>query len=145
MAALHGLVLFTERLYAPTGHVYQYMTRLTQRFGVNARQECPFRTGHLRESIDVPLPARVGPKQILGTISVDAHYALYVLKGTYGPIHSHAFPEKRMKLGTPNPNGRTAPFAMEVSGQEANNFLLRAWDQTARRHPSIRGVEMPEF
>jgi len=35
-------------------------------------------------------------------------------------------------------------FALQVRGQEANNFLERAWRQTARNHRAIRG-RAPSF
>lgn len=35
-------------------------------------------------------------------------------------------------------------FAFSVAGQDANNFLLRAWRATARNHKAIRGKE-PSF
>jgi hypothetical protein len=85
---------------------------------------------------------KIGPKHLQAIIHSDAPYSRYVIEGTRGPITPHG---PWLKLpSNPAFGGRRTRF-YSVSGQSANNFLARAAERTAVRHPSLRGFENAVF
>lgn len=160
------VVVFDQYLYHGKGDVYQWCRKITTRFGREARHYAPVRSGELREGISTDT-SQVGVRQVQGVISSSAPHTMYVLKGTTGPIMSNkhwANPtggtvelwkgkgkdRKRVRvrqkghyMHLPEGNGFDSHFTMEVDGQQANNFLLKAWRGTARDHRAIRGVVSP--
>jgi hypothetical protein len=80
-------VIFDQDLYKPGHMVHTWMTQVVTRFGLYAREAAPKRTGELAASIDTEA-RQVGPRQDEGTLAVSAPYALFVLRGTVGPIRS---------------------------------------------------------
>lgn len=63
-----------------------------------------------------------------------------------GPRKQHRVPIKGYWMPVPKFKGSTAiSYQFSVSGQEANNFLLKAWAATARQHSVLRGVSIPTF
>lgn len=181
------VVVFDQSLYIGTGLVNKWMVGVTESFGINARLEAPVNkranTGHgapglLRSSISTSVN-RVGPRQITGDVSVNVPYALYVLRGTTGPIFStkgfryansldkrltgpyrrvtrktHQGPGGKggrgrgtylvgkpgyfMKLPGNPAFGGNSKYHYAVSGQRANNFLIKGYDRTARSHRALQ-------
>lgn len=164
MAGFTKVVIFDQHLYRPTGLVGKWMTLVTGHFVEHAKHYAPERTGELREGISGGTQ-QVGERQVEGHISSSAPHTMYVLKGTTGPIMSNTrwasggapatgvewrgkgsarkqvrFRKKGFWLKLPEDEWGDGGFYSEVSGQEANNFLLKAWAATARNHRAIRGV-----
>lgn len=88
---------------------------------------------------------RIAPKHLQMVIHVDVPYAIYVIEGT-----DEIFPDSAPMLRLPFNAGFTKfkehhaawgrpTYHKFVKGQKKNNFLLRAHEATALRHPSIRG------
>jgi hypothetical protein len=169
-ASLGPVFIFDEKMYHGNGVVRRWADRLTAGFTKNAVVEAPEHTGAMKQQIEGNVTS-AGPKQVSMTIASNAPYSLYVLKGTTGPIMANrawnlmaakpnlsfdaVFYQKRKKGEGPSRVPRRgmflkftgydgkSHFAASVSGQEANNFLGRAWVKTARTHPSIRGQGIP--
>lgn len=167
-ASLGPVIVFDEKMYHGSGTVRRWADRLAGNFTKNAVIEAPEHTGQMKQQIEGTVTS-AGPKQISMTIASNAPYSLYVLKGTTGPIMANRAwntmaatglsfgqisrkkkskgesigpPRRGMFLKFEGYDG-LPHFAASVSGQEANNFLGRAWVKTARTHPSIRGVGIP--
>lgn len=167
-ASLGPVVVFDEKMYHGTGTVRRWADRLTANFTKNAVAEAPEHTGQMKQQIEGNVTS-AGPKQISMTIASNAPYSLYVLKGTTGPIYANRawnlmnarpnmdlqdvffhrtkrgerpIPRRGMMLRFIGYDGKQH-ITTAVSGQEANNFLGRAWIRTARTHPSIRGQGIP--
>lgn len=130
--------------------------------------------GALMRSIEGDV-SRIGVRQLTGNVSVNVPYALFVLRGTRGTIYSRKGfrfatgadrrltgpfkiierktkgPMERGKKGyfmrlPINPGlGRSKIYHFRVRGQEANNFLIDAFNATARTHrslhPMVTGIE----
>lgn len=169
-AVMGPVVVFDEKMYVrPFGTVVRWMDRVVLAFGNNARKYAPVQTGNLRAGIRTDVK-NVGPRQLEGIIESTAHYSLWVLRGTTGPIMAnrawnltHGDPDKFFMLFTrrtkannfrPRPKRGmmlrftstetgTPVVTASVRGQEANNFLLEAWAATARTHRSLRGITIP--
>jgi hypothetical protein len=98
--------------------------------------------------------AQIGPRQLTIAAGSRAHYTKYVVEGT-GRIYKSARNElgQFTSLGEgddvfggmylpANPGYGRARWRASVRGQVANNFIGRAYDATARIHPSLRGISM---
>jgi hypothetical protein len=148
-AILVRTVVFDESLYRGNGDVHRWVRGVTKEFGANAVVAAPKRTGRLAKQIKT-FNRRVGPRQVEGAIRSTAPYTMYVLRGTTGPIMSDKGWAKRAKF----PSGKSPKtgkyvtgwmrlrgpgplYKWKVSGQSANNFLLKAWKTTARRHRAL--------
>lgn len=157
-AVLIRTVTFTEKLYGGHGMVRVWLDRITTRFGQEAKHYAPVRTGRLRAQISTST-RRTGRHSCAGTIASKAPYTMWVLRGTTSPIMSDtawgaALDSLRRDDGS-YPPGTFMPIpawgpyaartALVVSGQSANNFLLKAWVATARDHRAIRGKAVPSF
>lgn len=158
-AVLIRTVTFTEKLYRSNGDVRIWLNRVTARFGREAKHYAPVRSGRLVAGISTTT-RRSGVHQCEGTIRSTAPYTLFVLRGTTGPIMSNAAWAAGALENLIGPNGRyitgslmplpaygpyKARLATTVSGQRANNFLIRAWAGTARDHRALRGRAIPTF
>lgn len=159
-ANLEALVIFDEELYR-TGHMAnRWMHLLVQHFTDNARMLAPERSGELKAGIHGEAEAFPATKTMIGTIASDAPHSLYVLGGTTGPIMSaeawasggmiHAayeYDENGRRVGKPGywlPVGRRpwppVRYRFVVSGQAANNFMVKAWRRTSHQHSVLRGA-----
>lgn len=171
-AILVRTVVFDQQLYRGNGDVHRWCRKITDRFGREASEAAPVRTGELAEGI-ITNTRQTGERQVEGTITSTAPHTMYVLRGTTGPIMSNRGWRNRaqgpmkvvwkgkgskrkqiiirnkgyMKLNTADapPGTPIATFKWEVSGQDANNFLATAWARTARDHRAIRGRGVPSF
>jgi len=99
---------------------------------------------------------RVAVRHLITTVTSGAPYSIYVLKGTgmhTGGFIKAAFPRNPKGQFTARPKGRWGMYLPRnlgfnerwvpaVRGQEANNFLERAFAATARTHSSLRGFDM---
>lgn len=169
---LTRIVIFDQGMYHGNGLVRKWMDQVTLSFEGHAKIKAPVHTGQLKAGIHASV-AQVGPRQIEGIIESSAPHTMYVLRGTTGPIMANrawntigatglsfnqiAYTNKRGKDGTVTAiprrgmflkfegyDGRSH-FAGSVSGQDANNFLLKAWNATARSHRAIRRYTGPMF
>lgn len=160
MAALVTVVMFDQVLYK-TGHMAnRWMHVMVANFEANAKIAAPKRTGDLARGINGNA-RRIGPRELEGIINSTAPYSTFVLGGTTGPIYSN----KGFAAGGQewraydNITGRMLPgfwlhlppwgshpsrILFSVRGQAPNNFLIKAWRKTARRHSCLRGVGIPE-
>lgn len=158
------VVVFDERLYHAHGEVYDWCHKITTAFTAFAVHYAPVRSGRLVAGIHGHV-RQIGPRQVQGTIESTAPHTFYVLRGTKGPImtdQAFANPGGATKvvhgpdgfertvrvpgywMPIPAWGGYRKRYAVSVSGQRPNNFLLKAWRATARNHKAIRGVE-PDF
>lgn len=77
-----------------------------------------------------------------------AHYTKYVIHGTNtiyarGPGGQFRSAADGGGMYLPaNPGYGRGRWRQRVRGQEANNFLGRAYDMTARTHPALKGISM---
>jgi hypothetical protein len=156
--AVTNVVVNDTKLFGPTGDVRRWADKVAVKFTVNAKAEAPtgaatgrvnktgpFPVGSLKRNIYFEV-TRVGPRQLVTTISVQVPYAMYVLKGT-GTIYAKRnerghFPTAEGGLYIPaNPGWGKSLMRQRVRGQKANPFLDRAYARTARSHPSLRGFK----
>lgn len=161
------LVVYDSVLFDVGHNVRRWADAVERRFTANAIAFAPvnkrlnksdwykeFPVGSLKASITGDVD-RIGPKHLQTTISVNVPYAIYVIEGTSAIVPTTS---PRMKLpfnagftvlsprrafDANNPAEHSdfgkATYHRVVSGQSANNFLTRAADVTALRHPSLRG------
>lgn len=169
MAAV-SYILYDEKLYSKGHLVDRWFRLMTHRFEENAEASAPVRTGKLAAGITADVYNRPSTKLLTAYITSNAPYSLYVIRGTTGPImadRAWARPELngQVMLWRDTPRGRRKVpirlkghwmrlkpgagwpkiFAYQVRGQEANNFLAKAWAKTARRHSCLRGAGIPPF
>jgi hypothetical protein len=153
--AVTNVVVNDTKLFGPKGDVRRWADKVAVKFTVNAKDEAPtgaatgrvnktgpFPVGSLKRNIYFEV-TRVGPRQLVTTISVMVPYAMYVLKGTNtiiarGEGGRFASAEEGMYIPA-NPGWGKALMRQRVRGQKANPFLDRAYARTARSHPSLRG------
>lgn len=165
-AVLTKTVIFDQRMYANTGLVGKWVTKVTFRFTAEARRAAPIRSGELKARINGST-ARTGERMFDGYIESGAAHTMYVIGGTSTPIYSKAawaaggnldaaFEIRRVE----GKNGRTREIEVgrrgfwlavgkrpwppiqpkfAVAGQRPNNFLFTAWRRTAADHRAIRG------
>lgn len=169
-AEIVGIVVTDTKLFNRTGDVGRWAARVETAFTLHAIEEAPsgestnrvhksranaaWPVGSLKANIHGDV-ARVGLRQLQTTISSDAPYSLYVLRGT-GMIFSKS---ARVPKGEPgagqfaelegggmyipsNPGWGRSRIRQRVRGQKPNDFLGRAFDATARTHSSLRGFSM---
>lgn len=149
MAAIRKVVVYDSVMYNRGHNVRRWAEAVERRFTRYAIEEAPMSTrpkapnrapaGHLKSSIS-GVVTRPGPRRLVTRINVGAYYATYVLRGT-GPIIDAG--GKPMKIWNAYPTPKEAGpyfFRRAVAGQPKNDFLGRAHDRTALRHPSLRGV-----
>lgn len=163
-------VLYDEKLYSRGHLVDRWFRLMTHRFGENARESAPVRTGALARGISTDVHNSVATRLLTAHITSNAPYSIYVIRGTHGPImadRAWARPELhgQVMLWRDTPRGRRlvpirlkghwmklkawgewpSSFQWQVRGQEANNFLAKAWAKTARKHSCLRGAGIPPF
>jgi len=159
-AVLGPVVIASGSMYRGKGIVIRWVGRVTRSFGRSARELAPVRSGELKRGIFVGTPRNAGAKRVQGTISSHAPHTFYVLRGTNTPIMSTAawaaggvgqieylyetkngrtyakpVPGMMMAVGR-RPHPPVTP-KMWVRGQQANNFLEKAWVVTAGKHPGL--------
>jgi hypothetical protein len=148
-AHLKGLVLYDSRLFNRTSNVGRWAASVARTFEVNAIARAPvnkrpnkslwykaYPPGALKASIETST-LREAPKRISIRLDIGVPYATYVIEGTHGPI----VPTSREYLTLPRNPGFRKRRHFTVSGQRPNNFLSKAAAATARRHPSLRGLD----
>jgi len=86
--SLSAVVMFDERLYRPTHLVHHWMTKVTMRFESEAVIAAPKDTGFLAAGISGSVK-QLGPRMLNGTISSEAPYTMYVIRGTGFPVKGH--------------------------------------------------------
>lgn len=115
--------------------IRQALTGAAIDFAEAARDEAPFRTHDLQNSIHVgelevsggsySISVGVDPAELGG----DVNYAPYVHDGTgiFGPRGQRIVPKTKKALKT--------PFRLKspIAGQKANPFFKRAWDENKER------------
>lgn len=164
-------VVFDQGLYHGNGDVIKWCRLITAKFTMEARRYAPVRSGELVAGISGTV-RHVGVRQVEGIIQSKAPHTMWVLRGTTGPISRKKFkdnPEgasivlwkdvvrhgKKRRERVPVrqkgywmklPAGGDFPvvYKTEVAGQDANNFLEKAWRATSRNHRAIRGA-IPTF
>lgn len=164
------LLMFDQRMYAPTGIVHKWVGKVTIRFVAEAINAAPMRSGELKAGISGDVD-QTGPRDVAGFIASEAEHTMYVLEGTSSPImstkawasggiYAEAFEigwvtsrSGKKKLGRRGRPGFWLALGKRpwpplkpthsVSGQRANNFLFTAWRRTAADHTAIRG-KLPE-
>lgn len=143
-AVVTRVVVFDQSLYRATGDVGKWCRLITRHFTQHAIEKAPERSGQLRAGISGD-SHQIGPRQVQGVIESSAPHTMFVLRGTSSPIMTNAHwdnPSGRGKghwLRVGAGNGYNEFYALSVSGQQANNFLEKAWRETARNHRAIRG------
>lgn len=121
-----------DGLFAPGQDVWQFMSLLGTEHLNAAIAFAPSRTAHLKGShYPAPIMTPNGRRGWRYTIRNDAEYALYVHRGTVGPI----LPKGEF-LSVPVYRGLLAPRRLvgSVSGQTPNPWIDRAWDFVAPRY-----------
>jgi hypothetical protein len=83
-----NVVIFDELLYRPTHLVHHWMTKVTMRFEAEAINAAPVDTGVLVAGISGSVKT-LGPRLLQGTISSEAPYTMYVIRGTGFPVKGH--------------------------------------------------------
>lgn len=161
------VVIFDERMYHGTGTVARWMDLVTFKFEAFAKTYAPVHTGAMKAAINAEVRT-VGPRQMEGIIASPMPYTMYVLRGTTGPIMSNrawntlaarpglelsqivrgkdgtGAPRRGMMLRFEGYDGRLH-LAASVSGQDANNFMFRAWRAVGRNHKALRGISIPSI
>jgi hypothetical protein len=159
-------------MYHGNGIVIRWVQRVTRHFARSARHFAPRRSGQLKAGILPGTPRNPLRKVVKGTIASSAPHTMYVLRGTHGPIMSNALwavggPDSPAAYRVVwRRSGRAKPHAVRVprkgmqmavgrnlyppetpmwtvKGQAANNFMLKAWAETATVYPQLRGVPFP--
>lgn len=150
MAAIRSVVVYDSVMYNRGHNVRRWAEAVERRFTRYAIEEAPInkRTkdprrappGHLKSSISGEV-TRPGPRRLVTRINVGAAHATYVLRGTGPWIDAELGKPMRIWNAYPTPT-EAGPyfFRRAVRGQTKNDFLGRAHDRTALRHPSLRGV-----
>lgn len=163
-----AVVTYSSVLFNVGGNCRRWANRVEHRFTNAAQQFAPARTGVLRAGIKGTV-YRTGPHHVIADIWSEAEYSLYVLRGTTGPIRARRLHNFRGRTGLQYPrgtyityqgrqiglekplrergyllrvragNGHPQRYMEEVEGQDENNFFAAAAQETAFRHPSLRG------
>jgi hypothetical protein len=147
-AHLTGLVLYDSRLFNRTSNVGRWAASVARNFEFAAIRHAPVNKrpntssgrppGFLKSGLHVS-DERIGPKHIQVVLRSLAPYTAAVAGGTVGPITATTHPYMILPRN-PGP-GRRKRRHYTVSGQRPNNFLAKAAADTARRHPSLRGLD----
>lgn len=145
-ASVGPVVMFDQRLWGPSEQGGRWAMRLARNLSRNVKAAAPVNKrpqktampalyggppGHLKRSIEFSHTRLYRGATI--SVSVDAPYAMYVLKGTD-------------RIYAKNPKGMLLPINgfwrlrhHTVSGQAANNFFERGVNATIPLHPSLSG------
>lgn len=86
-AVLVKTVVFSSRLYSKGHTVDRWFRKLVTDFELHAIESAPMRTGDLKDSISADV-VRAGRTALSGRIGSGSDHAMYVLRGTTGPIMS---------------------------------------------------------
>lgn len=151
--AVTGKVVTDEVLFTPTGAFGRWAQSIDHSLLLHGFQEAPLNkrqnktygqppVGSLKASIRAELQ-QVTLRRYDIELSANTDYAKFVIKGT-GPIYARgpggqfgsAAPGQGLYLPA-NAGYGAARWRQRVSGQKANPFLQRAWNETARAHSSM--------
>lgn len=147
------VVWFDEKLWNENNLIGRWSSRMATTLTNHTRREAPFNKrmvktdgapGDLIASIR-HTSRRVGLRTRDFTVSMEG-YAVYVIRGTGPQIRSDSggllwLPDNGAfnSISRPWHNDSRRQGFEHVPGQDANDFLGRAWDHTALEFPSIRG------
>lgn len=153
---LDNLVVHDQALFMPGGDVHNWVHEVASELFFYAQREAPINkrpnktAGHLpvgslhaglRSDVD-----RIGLKVFTIDLYSTAYYSKWVIKGT-NTIYRRgargyfgAAQEGRGMYLPTNPGFGPGRWRQRVRGQRANNFLGRAYDDTALRHPALKGM-----
>lgn len=122
------------QMHLPGGMVFNWTAENTRQAAIFARGAAPVRTGRLLATVRGDNRTG-GPHAVRSYVRAGSPlvpYARFVLEGTKGPIRPHG---RYLQVGPNFPaypatsigrNGNPVAFyALSVSGQKANNFLMR--------------------
>jgi hypothetical protein len=153
-----------EVMYAPGGIVDRWVRGVASEMYFWMEREVPVNKRSNKSGSEPPVGTlralifsdvdRIGPHEMTIQAGSRAHYTRYVVEGTstiYAKSNRSAGGQF-MSLGDDgegggmylpaNPGYGRARWRQRVRGQSANNFIGRAYDQTARVHPALKGVSM---
>lgn len=148
-----GKVVTDQVLFTPTGAFGRWAKSIDHSLLVHGVGEAPINkrqnktygeppVGSLRASIRVEFEQATLRRYNI-ELSANTHYAAFVNQGTgmivargAGGKFASATPGEGLYLPA-NPGFGAARWRQRVSGQNANPFLRRAWNETARAHSSM--------
>lgn len=154
---LRAIEIHDEVLFIPGGEISRWVYGVASELHFYTLAEAPLNKrpnktsgepppGHLISMLDSDV-TQAG-KVFSINESSRAHYTRYVIEGT-GTIIARdaggrfASPGEGRGMYLPaNPGYGRGRWRQRVRGQRANNFLGRAYDLTARKHPALKGVSM---
>jgi hypothetical protein len=155
---LEGLVVHDQILFAPGGDVHTWVYGIASEMYFNVEREAPLNKRPNKTAGEPPVGSllaglrvdvgRITPKTFTIDTASTVHYTKYVIKGTNrifarGEGGRFAAADEGGGMYLPaNPGYGRGRWRQSVRGQAANNFLGRAYDATARRHPALRGTSM---
>lgn len=148
MAQITGLVIYDSVLFQRGRMINRWASTLARNFERNAQAAAPYNKRAHKSSGEPPPGSlgrsirgdadKVGPKIWQVIVSVNVHYAMYVIGGTGPLITSPSGGDMVLPLN-PGRGGRRRHAV--VRGQAPNNFMVTAHRMTALQHSSIRGQE----
>lgn len=155
--SIRKIVVHDQALFLPGGDINVWLNTVKQQVEFGITRECPIGhrpnktdgtgPGHLASTIFADL-TRVGLRQATIVAGADADYTIYVVKGTsriYSRNELGQFTEAGFGRGgmflPANPGYGGDKFRQSVAGQKANNFIVRGWNDAARRHSALRPMK----
>lgn len=156
--SLKAVEVHDEILFVPGGMISRWVYGVASELHFFTEREAPMNKrpnksagepppGHLIASLESDV-TQVG-KVFSITENSRAYYTQYVIHGTGPVIYARGEGGRFASAGEGggmylprNPGYGRARWRQRVRGQTANNFLGRGYDQTARVHPSLRGISM---
>lgn len=157
---LRGVVVDDAALFGPVGLVTRWVNQVKRDVVISTKAIAPsgIKSGRIEKTRrNARYPAGSLAASIKGnsnrgltssiqtiTVSANTPYALFVIKGTKGPIFSRrdllgrfAVKENRRGLYLPAGAGFAAGPKKKVSGQKANNFLAAGISEASVKHPAL--------
>lgn len=152
--SISKIVVHDQGLFVPGGDIHRWLETVKQQIEFGVTRECPIghrpnktdgtSPGHLASTIFADL-TRVGQRQATIVVGATADYTIYVVKGTstiyarntLGQFVSNEFGGGGMFLPA-NPGYGGDKTRQRVRGQKANNFIVRGYNDAARRHSALR-------
>lgn len=150
-----------ERMYLPGGLVRRWADEIASTMFFHLEREVPINkrvnktageppVGFMRDMLYSDVD-QIGPHELQLEAGSRAPYTVFVVKGTDGIFKPGrtaggqfaSLGEEGGGMYLPaNPGYGPARWRARVRGQDANNFIGRAYDATARTHPALRGTSM---
>lgn len=157
------VVVTDEGLYTGTGMVHRWLRGVTNTLYHSIVAEAPERSGELKAGITPGFIQHEGSLRILsGTVESTAPHTLFVIRGTAGQGEGYIYrndaartsPLVRRYLNGGRVQGEqlrgmwmrfSNPYpprtlALRVKGQRPNNFMLKGYNRTARRHRALHPI-----